>query len=96
MRRTKAQSIGDLVRQFLREEGLETPLNQRRLIDAWPTVCGPAVAHYTTDLAVRGQTLYVHLTSSVLRQELMMQRRTLVARLNTSVGAQVISDIVFR
>jgi hypothetical protein len=32
----------------------------------------------------------------VLRQELMMNRKTLVHRLNEHVGAQVITDIVLR
>jgi hypothetical protein len=38
----------------------------------------------------------VHLTSPILRQELMMTRETLVRRLNEKAGAQVITDIVFR
>ena len=32
MKRKRAIPIGDLVRQYLRDEGLETPLNQHRLI----------------------------------------------------------------
>jgi len=40
--------------------------------------------------------LYVHLSSSVLRQELMMGREMLVRNLNRKVGATVITDIVFR
>jgi hypothetical protein len=38
----------------------------------------------------------VHLTSSVLRQELMMGREMLVRSLNEQVGAQVIVNIIFR
>ena len=57
---------------------------------------GPIVARYTRDLVVRNQTLYVRLSSPVIRQELMMQRRELVTRLNAYVGAQVICDIVFQ
>lgn len=56
---------------------------------------GPVVARYTCDLAIRNQTLYVKLNSPAVRQELLMQRRDLVARLNAYVGAQVICDIVF-
>jgi len=59
-------------------------------------VVGPAIASYTDGLFVRNQTLYVHLTSSVLRQELMMGRDLLVRNLNRHVGAQVITNIVFR
>ena len=57
---------------------------------------GPIIARYTKDLTIRNQTLYVQLTSPVLRQELHMQRRELTARLNAYAKAQVIADIVFR
>jgi hypothetical protein len=40
--------------------------------------------------------LFVTVTSSVLRQELLMNRRSLVAKLNAFVNAQVITDIVFK
>ncbi|MBQ5819038.1 MAG: DUF721 domain-containing protein, partial [Bacteroides sp.] len=45
---------------------------------------------------IKNQTLYVHLTSAPLRQELMMGREMLVRTLNRHVGAQVIANIVIR
>ena len=36
MRKQKAEQVGTLIHQFLREEGLETPYNEYRLIEAWP------------------------------------------------------------
>jgi predicted nucleic acid-binding Zn ribbon protein len=94
MRRTKSEPIGDLLRQFLRQQGLESPLNEYRLIEGWTHVMGPIVARYTRNLAIRNQTLYVQLSSPVLRQELMMQRHELVERLNAYAGAQVICNLV--
>lgn len=34
------QQIKDLILRNLRAQGLETPLLQKRLIDAWPEVAG--------------------------------------------------------
>ena len=36
MKRNQAEQIGVLIRNYLRQESLESPLNERRLIDAWP------------------------------------------------------------
>ena len=47
-------------------------------------------------LYIKNQVLYVHLTSAALRQELMMGRELLVRNLNRHVGAQVITNIIFR
>ena len=70
-------------------------MNEQRLLDAWPEILGPA-ATYTSNLYIRNQTLYVHLTSAALRQELMMGREMLIRALNTKVGATVITNIIFR
>jgi predicted nucleic acid-binding Zn ribbon protein len=95
MRRNNAEQIGDVIRFFLRQQGLESPLNEYRLVQAWGDVVGPAMARYTSNLYIKNQTLHVHLTSAVLRQELMMARELLVKNLNRQVGAQVIVDIHF-
>lgn len=89
------QQLKDLILRNLRSQGLETPLLQKRLIDAWPTVMGDAIAGYTQNLYIRNQTLFVHLTNPALRADLSMQRQEIVRRLNESVGSQVIADIRF-
>ena len=96
MKRNNAEQIGDVLRQFLRQQGLETPLNEYRLVDAWKDVVGPVITRYTTILFIKNQVLYVSLSSSVIRQELMMGREMLIRNLNAQVGSQVIVNIVFR
>lgn len=89
------QRLRDVILQNLRAQGLETPLLQKRLVDAWPEVAGELVAAYTADCYIRNQTLYVHLTSPALRADLSMMRQEYVRRLNEHVGNQVIADIRF-
>lgn len=95
MFRRETTQIGEIILKNLREQGLETPLLQKRLMDAWPTVMGNAIAGYTDGLFIRNQTLYVHLTNPALRADLSMQRKVIVGRLNAHVGSQVIADIRF-
>jgi predicted nucleic acid-binding Zn ribbon protein len=85
-----------VIRSFLRENGLESPLNEQRIVDAWPKVIGPSMAKYSREVYIKNEVLYVHLTSSALRQELMMARERLVRELNAQVGATVIKNIIFR
>ena len=47
MKRNDAEQIGKLIRSFLRQESLESPLNERRLINSWAAVLGPVIASYT-------------------------------------------------
>ena len=93
MFRRDVKSIGDVLNQFLRDQGIETPLLQRRLIDSWEKVVGKTVSRYTGDKFIKNQTLFVKITNPALRQDLSMMRSKLVQRLNAEVGAMVIADI---
>jgi predicted nucleic acid-binding Zn ribbon protein len=87
--------IRDIILKNLREQGLETPLLQKRLIDSWSEVMGQLIASYTDDLYIRNQTLFVKLKNPALRSELSLQRQEIVRRLNSHVGSQVIADVRF-
>ena len=95
MFKRNVQSVKDLILRNLRQQGLETPLLQKRLIDAWPAIAGLAVARYTQDAYIRNQTLFVKLSSPALRADLSMRRQEYVSLLNEYVGNQVIADIRF-
>ena len=90
---TKAQPLRDVLMAYLRAEGLETPLMEYRIVQAWPEVMGDAINRYTRQLYVRGDQLHVQISSAALRQNLMMEHRRIAQKLNDHVGAFVISDV---
>lgn len=93
MFRRDVKSINDLLNMYLRREGLETPLLQRRAVDAWDKVVGAGVAQYTGEKFIKNQTLFVKIQSPALRQDLTMMRSQLVKRINEAVGSMVIADV---
>lgn len=96
MKRTDPESIGKIIENFMQEEQLDTQMYEYRASALWPQVVGPGVNRYTISRDVRQGVMYVKLSSSVLRQELMMGRSLLVKRINEMVGRDVIRDIVFQ
>jgi predicted nucleic acid-binding Zn ribbon protein len=95
MFRQKVESLRDVLLRNLREQGLETPLLQKRLVEAWPQVVGPVIAHYTLNTYIYNQTLFVRLSNPALRSDLSMMRTELVKKLNDVAGQQIIVDIRF-
>lgn len=95
MFKREVKGIKELILRSLRTQGLETPLLQRRLVNAWPTVAGETIARYTSSVSIRNQTLFVHLTNSALRADLSMMQKDYVRQLNEFVGSQVITEIRF-
>lgn len=95
MFRRKVQSMQTLLPDFLRRQGLESPLRQRRLLTSWDDVVGEPIARYTSERFIKNQTLFVKVNNPALRADLSMGRSILVKHLNECAGAQVIVDIKF-
>ncbi|MBQ2293402.1 MAG: DUF721 domain-containing protein [Bacteroidaceae bacterium] len=92
---TKSQPVHDILLAWLRAEGLETPLLEYRVVQAWPEVMGEVISRYTRQVFVKDGKLQVQLTSPSLRQNLMMEHKRIAQKLNDHVGAYVVSDVSF-
>jgi predicted nucleic acid-binding Zn ribbon protein len=93
MFRRRPLEVEALVRQILRTNGLETPLLQRRLIQAWGGVAGHIAEQYTEEVQIKNQTLWIKILNPAVRADLQMRRTELIAQLNNIVGAQIITDL---
>lgn len=93
MSKHKAQSIGSLITDFLRGTEAETTLLERKIPALWEEVLGAPVARFTGEMEVKNGTLFVHIHSAALRQQLFEQRCTIIKKLNQAVGANVLNNI---
>ena len=95
MIKTNTSTLNDALLAFLREEGLETPLLEYRITQAWPEVMGQTISRYTKQVFVKESKLQVQISSAPLRQNLMMEHKRIAQKLNEHVGSYVISDVCF-
>ena len=82
MKRSNTESLEQLIHVFLREQGLETPYNEYKLVNAWPEIVGEVISSYTGNIYIKNQILHVDIKSPALRQELLMRRSSLKDKLN--------------
>ena len=95
MKRTNTQTLSDVLKDFFRENPVVAEkIAETRLINAWEKVIGKAVSRYTENIYIKNQTLYVRLSSAVLRNELSLCRSDLIIKLNEEAGMKVINQIV--
>jgi hypothetical protein len=93
MEKKEAQLLSDILDEILQENNLDIGLNASRAKEAWREVMGESVAQCTLSLNFSKGTLYVQLSSPVLRNELFMNRRQLIARLNAHIGREIVTNI---
>ena len=88
-----SQSIGTLIAEFIRGTEAETALLERKVVSLWTDTLGTMVARYTGEMEVKNGTLFVHIHSAALRQQLFEQRHAIVKKLNDAAGSKVLTDI---
>jgi predicted nucleic acid-binding Zn ribbon protein len=96
MRRSKTISIAEAVNDYIREMNLGDKLSEVGVINSWEETVGKAISSRTTKIYIKDHVLYVHLDSSVVRNELLMLREALREKLNQKAGTEVIKEIVLR
>ena len=67
MKRNDAEQIGKLIQQYLRQESLESPLNEQRLLDAWPQVLDRRQAIPVISISVTRRCMYISLPPPFVR-----------------------------
>ena len=89
-------SIGDVLKEFMQVNKLQTGMDKIDVRDAWKNLMGVGVNNYTREIMLRGTTLYVELTSAVLREELSFGKDKIVKMINVELGREVVTNVVLR
>jgi hypothetical protein len=89
-------SIGDVLKEFMQANNLQKGMDKIDVRDAWKNLMGNGVNNYTREIMLKGTTLYVELTSAVLREELSYGKSKIVSMINTELGREVVKDVVLR
>ena len=89
-------TLGELLKSFIASGKLEKGLHKISAEEAWHTVMGNAISKYTTQVVLEGETLYVQLSSSVLREELSYGKEKIIRLLNEALAKELIKKLVLR
>lgn len=95
-RQSNQSTVGDVLKQIIQVNKLQPGMDQIDVKEAWQNLMGNGVNSYTKNVALRGSTLYVELTSSVLREELSHGKSKIIAMINEELQREVIKDVVLR
>lgn len=95
MKKTNEILLKDAISAFLKDNNLDTKLDETRIISAWEGVVGKLISRHTNQMYIKDRTLFVRVDSAALREELSYQRSKLVKKLNQAAGVEAIDDLKF-
>ncbi|WP_115462459.1 DUF721 domain-containing protein [Winogradskyella aurantiaca] len=93
-RKNEHSPIEDILKEFVETNRLQEGLDKVNVREAWQSLMGNGVNNYTTAIELKRETLYVRLSSSVLREELSYGKEKIITMLNESIGKDIVKKIV--
>jgi len=95
-RHQEHQRLSEVLQDFVADNKLQKGLDKIVVRDVWEKIMGPAITKYTENIKLEQQTLYVQLSSSVLREELSYGIQKIIDNLNQEIGRELIQKLVLR
>ena len=91
-----AKSLKSVLNNLIDNNSLNSGLNNVKVQSLWEKTMGFNVNSYTNEIHLKNKTLYVSLSSSVLRQELSYGKQKIISLINEEIGQKIINKIVLR
>lgn len=95
IKKSNSQSIGDAIREMLREYNLEARHDEIDAVSLWPEIAGDMINRHTKNIYVKSGKLYIKIDSPALKNELLYARNKIREAINKRAGKEVISDVIF-
>lgn len=95
-RRRENIPLSEALQDFITTNKLQKGIDKVDAREAWANLMGNGVNNYTTAIELREGTLFVSLSSSVLRQELSLGKSKIIGMLNEELGKEVVKKLVLR
>lgn len=89
-------SMKDALSAFIQKNKLEKGINKVDAREAWARLMGNGVNNYTTSIELRNDTLFISLSSSVLREELSLGKSKIISMINEEIGKELVKKLVLR
>ena len=93
-RENESFSIQDLMNSFIKENNLSKGMQKIKVEETWNSLMGQGVVNYTDSVKLQNKTLIVHLSSSVLREELSHGKEKIIKMINEEFGKEVITKLI--
>ncbi len=83
------------MQQMLNRFKLKEPMARYDIMTTWGNIMGKVVAKHTLKIYIKQKCMYVHLDSSVLRNEFEMSKSKIIELVNQEAKMKLIAEVMF-
>ena len=94
-RTSKSLPMKAVFEEFLKDSRFTQKFNHERIKYSWEEIMGEPIARRTSKLFIKDAKLFVEIISGPLKNELILSKTKVLARVQDFPGGSSIKDIVF-
>lgn len=96
MNKSNERPLKQVIDSMLDAYKLKSGINEVRIINEWENAVGSLISQKTDKIFVKRRKLYVYMSSSVIKNELVYAREEIISRLNEAIGEDAIDELIIR
>ncbi len=91
----EARRLGDLIKEFSRQENVSDKLRAYQVVGEWENIVGDAIARNTEIVRVENGILYVKVATSAWRNELVFMKPSILKKIRENYPDSGVEEIFF-
>jgi hypothetical protein len=96
MERISPEKAEKAVKLFVKQLGLESGFKQYRIMKMFNEMAGESVVKHIKKKTIYERKLFVFFDSAVARNQIFMQRTTIIQKINQSYGEYILEEIILK
>ncbi|MDR1349015.1 MAG: DUF721 domain-containing protein [Prevotellaceae bacterium] len=96
MERITPEKVEKAIKLFVKQYGLEDGFKQYRVMKTFNEITGESVAGHIKKKTIQGRKLFVFFDSAVARNQVFMQRSTIIESINLKYGEYIVEEIILK
>ena len=89
------ERIGNTIRQFIKELGINRHIQKYQALMMWPEIVGKRISEVTEPQRLTDGKIFVKVKNDSWRNELVFQKLEIINKINGQFGSVVVEDIIF-
>ena len=95
LKEKRTKTLNESIEHFFKESELNNKFIESYLQSEWKEIVGDVVAKYTSSIFVKNDNIILKIASAPLRNELLMNKKTLLQNIKNHLKTQKFKEIIF-
>ena len=89
------EQLKKILKKAIEKSGFKNAILQENAVSMWPDIVGGNISKISKAVSVDRGVLFIKVESATWRQELYMQKKEIIKKINRKIGSKTIKEIRF-